>query len=71
MNELSVTLSLSDWLDLCALHEAVRAIAVKNLGNDPLSYSKISRITNEIESQVTKGVANQLTLIIPKSFDKD
>lgn len=62
---------MSDWLDLCALHEAVRTIAVKNLGSDPLSYSKMSRITNDIENQVTKGMAENLTLLLSKSSDKD
>ena len=69
--EITVKLPLSDWLDLCALHDAVKTITVKNLSNDPLSYSKVCRITSEVESQVTKGMAEQLTLIIPKSSGKD
>lgn len=71
MKEITVKLTLSDWLDLCAIHEAIRAIAVKNIGSDPINYSKVSRITNEIESQVTKAMADELMQLIPKSSGKD
>lgn len=71
MKELNISLPLSDWLDLCAIHEAIRAMAVKNLGSDPINYSKVSRITNEIESQVTKAMADELMQLLPKSSGKD
>lgn len=64
-------MTYADWLDLCALHEAVRTLAVKNLSNDPLSYSKICRITNDLETQVTKAISEDLALIFPKNSNKD
>lgn len=54
---ISIVLDSQDWLDLCAIHAAVQQIASKNIGQDPLLYSKVSRITNVIEQQVTEGLA--------------
>lgn len=56
--KLSIELESDDWMELLCIHKAMMDIAGDNIGHDPLRYSKMARITNEIQSQVIKKIPN-------------
>lgn len=51
---LKLEIEAEDALELLALHAAVQELAVLNIGNDPIGYSKMSRITNAFFMEVIK-----------------
>jgi len=52
--KLSIELEAEDWLSLCSLHASFMEVANTNIGEDPITYSKAARITNEIQAQVIR-----------------
>lgn len=50
--KIKVELELEDALSLCTLFVAVMEIGGQNIGNDPILYSNLSRITNDFQNQV-------------------
>jgi len=52
--KLSIEMDAEDWLSLCSLHASFMEVANTNIGEDPITYSKAARITNEIQNQVIR-----------------
>jgi len=50
--KLSIEMDAEDWLSLCSFHACVMQIVNSNIAEDPITYSKVARITNEILNQV-------------------
>jgi hypothetical protein len=57
--KLSIEMEAEDWLSLCSFHACIMEMAVKNIGNDPITYSKTARITNEIMEQIVRKIPNE------------
>ncbi len=50
--KLSIEMNSEDWLSMCCFHAAMMEVVIQNMAEDPLIYSKMARITNDLQYKV-------------------
>jgi predicted transcriptional regulator len=69
--KISIRMEAEDALELCKLHKEVMDLVVENMGNDPIAYSTMSKLTNMFYSEVVNSIPYDKTdEVIKKSTEK-